>query len=237
MLDVNLTQIGAYIGAGLAIGFGAIGTGIGVGYAAGEADQGMRRQPAYSGLILRTMLIGQAVTETSAVFALLVALILLFKGGESSLLTMLSYISAGIAIGFGSLGSGVGAGLPAGAACIGVARRPENEKQLLVTAIIGQAVTQTAVIFALVVALLLIFQNRPESFVAYFATVGAGISVGFGALGPGLGAGIAAYSAVRSISKRIETSKVVTQVMLLGQSVSQSTAIYALVVSFILMYL
>ena len=232
----NLSLVGAYFGAALAIGLGAIGPGIGEGYAAGKAGEGIARQPEASGTILRTMLIGQAITETSAIFALLVALILLFKGGDSSMASMLAYISAGFSIGMGAVGPGIGCGFPAGAACEGIARKPENENSLLVTMIIGQAITQTSVIFSLVISLLLVFQTQAENLVSYFAIVGAGLAMGFGAVGPGIGAGIAAFKAVKGLGKNIESHKVVNRVMLLGQSVSQSTAIYALVVAFILLY-
>ena len=77
MLSYGL--MGAYVGAGLSVGIGALGTASGVGYAAGKALKAMTRQPDSSGLVLRTMLIGQAVTETSGIFALLVSLMLLFK--------------------------------------------------------------------------------------------------------------------------------------------------------------
>lgn len=233
---MNLTLIGSYVGAALAIGIGAIGAGIGEGYAAGEAGEGITRQPESSGVVLRTMLIGQAITETSSIFALLIALILLFRGGESSVASMVAYIFSGVCIGLGALGPGIGAGLPAGAACIGVARKPENENPIMLNMIIGQAVTQTSVIFSLVISLLLIFQVQGSELVSLVAVAGAGLAMGFGAIGPGVGAGIAAYNATQAIGFNAESSKVVTRTMLLGQSVSQSTAIYALVVAFILMY-
>jgi len=234
---MDLALIGSYVGASLAMGIGAIGAGIGEGYAAGKAGEGISRQPSSAGSITRTMLIGQAITETSSIFALLVALILLFRGGESTTATMLAYIFAGVCIGLGALGPGIGAGLPAGAACQGVARKPENENSIMLNMIIGQAVTQTSVIFALVVALLLIFQNHADTFMHNVAICGAGLAMGFGAIGPGIGAGIAAYNATDSIGYKVGTSKVVTTTMLLGQSVCQSTAIYSLVVAMILMFM
>ncbi len=69
-----------FLGAGLCMGIGAIGPGIGEGYAAGRACEGIARRPEHSGLLTRTMLIGQAVSETTGIYSLVVALILIFTG-------------------------------------------------------------------------------------------------------------------------------------------------------------
>ena len=53
------------IGAGVCMGFGAIGPGIGEGFAAGKACEAIGRSPQDAGLLTRTMLIGQAVSESA----------------------------------------------------------------------------------------------------------------------------------------------------------------------------
>jgi len=65
------------IGAGIAVCTG-IGTGMGQGFAAGKGAEAVARQPEARGSILSTMLIGDAVAETAAIYGLLVALILLY---------------------------------------------------------------------------------------------------------------------------------------------------------------
>ena len=65
------------IGAGLAMVAG-IGPGIGQGYAAGKGAEAIGRQPEAQGDVLRTMLLGAAVAETTGIYALVIALILLF---------------------------------------------------------------------------------------------------------------------------------------------------------------
>lgn len=65
------------LGAGIAM-IGALGAGIGQGNAAGQAAQAVGRQPEAQGDIIKTMLLGQAVAEATAIYALVVALILLF---------------------------------------------------------------------------------------------------------------------------------------------------------------
>lgn len=65
------------IGAGLAM-IAGVGPGIGQGFAAGKAAEAVGRQPEASGLITRTMLVGCAVAESTGIYGLVVAMILLF---------------------------------------------------------------------------------------------------------------------------------------------------------------
>jgi len=66
------------LAAGLAIGLGAIGPGIGVGILAMGALQAIGRNPEAQGQIQTNMFIGIAFAEAIAIYALVVALILLF---------------------------------------------------------------------------------------------------------------------------------------------------------------
>ena len=77
----DLIKAGALIGAGVCMGFGAIGPGIGEGFAAGKACEAIGRAPEEAGLLTRTMLIGQAVSESTGIYSLVVALLMLFVVG------------------------------------------------------------------------------------------------------------------------------------------------------------
>lgn len=65
------------LGAGIAM-IAAVGIGIGQGFAAGKAVEGVARQPEAQGDILKIMLVGQAVAETTGIFAFIVSIVLLF---------------------------------------------------------------------------------------------------------------------------------------------------------------
>ncbi len=65
------------IGAGLAL-ISGIGAGIGQGYAAGKATEAVGRQPEAEGVVIRTMILGQAVAETTGIYGLVIGIILLF---------------------------------------------------------------------------------------------------------------------------------------------------------------
>ena len=65
------------IGAGLAM-IAGIGPGIGQGIAAGQGAAAVGRNPGARGQIMSTMLLGQAVAETTGLYGLLIAMLLLF---------------------------------------------------------------------------------------------------------------------------------------------------------------
>ena len=65
------------IGAGLAM-IAGIGPGIGQGIAAGHGASAVGRNPGAQGNITSTMLLGQAVAETTGLYGFAVAIILLF---------------------------------------------------------------------------------------------------------------------------------------------------------------
>jgi F-type H+-transporting ATPase subunit c len=68
----------AVFAAGIAIGIAAFGTGIGQGLAVKSSVEGIARNPEASGKITVTMLIGLAMIESLCIYALVVALIILY---------------------------------------------------------------------------------------------------------------------------------------------------------------
>ena len=66
-------------------------------------------------------------------------------------------LSAGIGVGIGALGCGIGQGLGTARACEGIARNPGASGKITTTLIIGLALMESLTIYALVVALILLF--------------------------------------------------------------------------------
>ena len=65
------------LGAGLAVMTGMM-TGIGEGFVAGKAVEAIGRNPEAEGKIRSTMILGIALSETCAIYGLLVAILLIF---------------------------------------------------------------------------------------------------------------------------------------------------------------
>ena len=74
---------------------------------------------------------------------------------ESS--TGLKAIAVGIAIGLAAVGGGVGMGIVGGKAAEGVSRQPEMEGKIRTTLMLDLVFIETAIIYALLVVILVIF--------------------------------------------------------------------------------
>lgn len=229
----------ALTGAGLAIGLGALGSGLGCGWPAGEACEAVARNPRRSTPATQAMIIGQAVAQSPSIFSLVIALILVLQQPEGTDLAVMGVsLGAGLAIGAASLGSGLGSGRTAGGAVGGVGAWPLSHGITLRTMLIGQAVCETPAIFGMLVAFIMMFAlpNLEPGLIGFAKVFGAGIAVGFGGIGPGIGSGLTAGSGCAATASRPDKEPLILRTMLIGQAVSQSTAIYALIIALVLLY-
>ncbi len=75
---VILIKIASVVAAGFCMGVGAIGPALGEGFVGGKAMESLARQPESEGTIIRSMLLADAVAESTGIYSLVIAIILLF---------------------------------------------------------------------------------------------------------------------------------------------------------------
>ncbi len=66
-------------------------------------------------------------------------------------------MAAGVAIGLAALGGAIGMGILVYGSVVGIARQPEAEGKIRTTMMLGLVFVETAIIYALVIAILIIF--------------------------------------------------------------------------------
>lgn len=71
----------------------------------------------------------------------------------------LSVLAAGIGIGIATIGPGIAQGIATSKAVEGVARQPEASGKIMTILILGLAFIESLVLYALVIALIIIFGN------------------------------------------------------------------------------
>lgn len=76
-MEGNIVEALAFLGAGLAA-IGMIGPGLGIGLVASGALQAMGRNPEFAPTLQTNMILGIVFAESVAIYALVVALILMF---------------------------------------------------------------------------------------------------------------------------------------------------------------
>jgi F-type H+-transporting ATPase subunit c len=82
MADVEMAKVAAYIAAGACMGVGTIGPALGIGFIGGKACESIGKKPESSGSISRAMFLAIVFVESTAIYALLVSLVLLFYVGK-----------------------------------------------------------------------------------------------------------------------------------------------------------
>lgn len=229
----------AMLGAGLSIGLGCLGSGAGCGWPAGAACDGVARNPDKTTSITSSMIIGQAVAQSPSIFATVIALILIFVPLPGTGLAAIAIaIGAGLAMGASALGPGIGSGTTAGGAIQGLSAWPKAQAPAMRTMLIGQAVCQTPAIFGMLVAFIMLFtlQDLEPNIIGFAKVMGAAIAVGFGGIGPGIGCGIVGDATCLATATYPEKDALLLRTMLIGQAVSQSTAIYSLIIALVLLF-
>jgi F0F1-type ATP synthase membrane subunit c/vacuolar-type H+-ATPase subunit K len=219
----------------------------------------LARQPAKQADIFRNMLVGQAITETPAIFSLVVAFLLYFSVDKAleapnSLARCAVYLGAGLCIGIGAIGSGIGSGLVAHDALDGASGNPSMQGQIVMLMLIGQAWAQTGGIFALVVALFLLntggfagLSNADDwrvlglipfsggELVGAARSIGSALAMGVGAIGSSLGIAYVGGTACLAIASHPAAAGRVKTAYFIGSATAQSPSVFSLIIALILL--
>jgi F-type H+-transporting ATPase subunit c len=78
MSDIGIIGLASIFTAGLTIAIGSIGPALGQARAVAQALQGIAQQPDETNAITRTLFVGLAMIESTAIYCFVVALILVF---------------------------------------------------------------------------------------------------------------------------------------------------------------
>jgi F-type H+-transporting ATPase subunit c len=75
---MDYLKLASIMAAAIAVSFGALGPALAEGRAVAAAMDAIARQPEASGTLSRTLFVGLAMIETTAIYCLVIALLLLF---------------------------------------------------------------------------------------------------------------------------------------------------------------
>nr|WP_198453290.1 MULTISPECIES: F0F1 ATP synthase subunit C [Thioclava] len=77
-MTMEYIEVASVISAAAAVAFGALGPALGEGRSVAAAMDAIARQPEAANAISRTLFVGLAMIETTAIYCLVIALLLLF---------------------------------------------------------------------------------------------------------------------------------------------------------------
>lgn len=172
MAAVEWFYIVVVVTAGLAIGFGVVFPALGQAYAASRATEAIARQPDAADLISRNLYIGLAMIESQGLYVLIVSLILIFANpladqvakaaGQGALalwFLIASAATAAMTITIATMLSSYGQGRVTGTALESIAEQPAAGDRVSTTLFISLALLESLALYALIIALILLFAN------------------------------------------------------------------------------
>ena len=140
-----------YLGAGLAIGLAGLGVGVGEWIVARKSLEIMGKNPDMIGTFLVLTILGIALTESAAIYGLIVAFSILWVDPETVVYSS-KMIGAGLAVGLAGAGSGIGEGMLVAGAMEAILRNPEIKGKIMTFMILFLALVESSAIYGLVIA-------------------------------------------------------------------------------------
>jgi len=148
------------VASGLCIGLGSIGPAIGLARFAKTACRALGVNRELYSTLLPFTLVSQALIETPIIFALIVSLLILFTIPpltDADTLRGIALLCAAFSTGIGTLGTGISSGMTASTACYEMSINPNAHAALARASMLGQVITETCVLYAVLISLALIF--------------------------------------------------------------------------------
>jgi len=158
-------------------------------------------------------------------------------------------VAAAVSIGLGVLFPAVGQARAASAAAEATARQPDESDVISRNLYIGLAMIESQALYVLIVALILLFANPlagrvsaaaaqggTETWFLILASVGAAAAINLGTMLASVGQGRVVAAAVTAIAEQPEARNEISTSLYISLALLESLALYALIVSLILLY-
>jgi len=234
-LGVGLAELGM----GLAIGLSSLAISIASAFAVKTACQSIARQPFFQQKIVTIMLLSQSIVSAPAIFAFIIALLIKVQIREAlTVVDGIKFLAAGATIGVGSIGPSIGQGIFSSASCRAAGLNKKNFGKLLPFSLLSQAVIQTPLIFCLIIAIMIVYKDSSaisSEFISAVTFFSPSFAISVGSLGTAIAIGYAASKSCFSVVMDEENYSIFVRTSLLAQAIIESAAIYALIVSLVMM--
>lgn len=223
---------------GATIALGAAGIAIGEGIIATQAMQAQYDQPHAHREISRISFIAMALTETAAILALTIMIIMFLTVTPTAAnfaAQAIARLGIMFAVGCSGFAVGIVSAMPAGAAAMAVARQPLIANKIMNIMLLTMTIIQTPIIFGFLVGLLIhTTATDITTTLEAWRLCAAGIAIGIGAIGPVVGQGIFARVACTSIGIRRQGYKRIVSFALFSQALIETPILLACLISFML---
>ncbi len=241
MNDPSLLYIGiSECGIAFALGLTGCMVGIYSALPAWQASLSIARQPFFSTKVINIMLLTQSIIQTPVIFGFLIALFIKAQLTQVHDIThSLKLLASGLCLGIGSIGPIIGLARFAQVAVESIGKNRDSYGKIMPFTFISQAIIETPIIFAFVIAIILLVSPvKTHDYSLYgIGFIAAALAIGIGTFGPGISSGNIASAACKEIAIDPKNSSLLMKTSILGQGIVDAAAIYALLVSLLLLLL
>jgi F-type H+-transporting ATPase subunit c len=225
----------ATLGIALAMAVSGMIVGLSSGFPAKQACLSISRQPFFGNKISNLLLLSLSFIQTPIIFGFIVSLFIWYQlNSVNSFPDAIRLLSAGLSIALGGIGPAIGLSSFSKAACESIGYNKKAYQRIVTFTFISQALIETPIIFALITSLILLTTGSTTSSIKAIAFICSAISIGVGTLGPGLASGNSASKACLQLAKNPNSSGAVSKISMLSQGFIDSCAIYAWLISLML---
>lgn len=214
-----------------AVAVNSIAVGIGDSIISKGALKAIDTQPGAKTEINKAMLLGLALTETSAIIGLVISMILI-----SDTITFpyagLALVGITLAICIPGFTIGIASALPITQACLSIARQPFFSNKIINIMLITVSFIQTPIIFGFIISLFIYYQlpyctNATQG----VRLLASGLSIGIGSIGSVIGLAKYAEEACRSIGYNRNSYFRIVTFTFISQALIETPVIFALIIS------
>lgn len=227
-----------FLSVALCITFTTIGVAIGQSLIGKAALDASNIQPNAKNQIIKTSLIGIALTETSAVLSLVIALLLLFSKKADFVANSISSLPAlGIALAIGLAGIIVGfsSSYPAVEACFATARQPFFSNKVSNVMLVSMSFIQTPIIFGFIISLFIWFaMSQNISLFNSIKLFSSGLAIGLGGMGPAIGIALFSKKSIFAIGYNKKVYSKILSFSFISQALIETPIIFSLITAIVL---
>lgn len=214
----------------------ATGVGFGQSRVAQTVLHSMDEQPHAHKQLSTLFFIALAISETAAIFCVMLGLSLLFSPYTSAYQT-LAALGIVCALAVPAVISGLMGAYPTQAALSALARQPHHQGSIIKTMILGQTVLQTPVIFGLIIALIIKSATHDITLLLGLKTIAAGLAVSVGMIGPTIGLSRFSQKACSLIGLHPESYNYLINFVLISQALIETPILFGFLTAIIIIVL
>jgi F0F1-type ATP synthase membrane subunit c/vacuolar-type H+-ATPase subunit K len=227
------------VGISLAVGVAALMICLASSLVVKACTNSIARQPFFASKIFAFMLLTQSIIEAPVIFAFILGIVM--KTNSNDLVSVIQgskFLVAGVLFALGCIGPSVGQAIFAHAACSSIGINKHAYNKIFPFALICEAVIETPVIFCLLLSLIMVYTNIPKAFVDSYVPLAMFLAATFclsvGAMGAAISISRISAKGCMQIIGNERSYGTVIRISLLAIAFIESTLIYALIISLLL---